>query len=203
MGRCPSRQLQATGGMARFCPRRRSLLHLPNRAVHGFVPSIGLPPQLDAVGEGTPQRLPFDVGTLRLRATATEASREVFIGIAPQTEVDAYLAGVHHTELRDVKFQPFRSVYRDVPGSSTPAVPGAQQFWAASASGPGEQELTWNIAPGNWTVVVMLSAPPVRPYHGHQPLGLPCAHLRSPPARRVSALPPGPRCLRSRANAAP
>ncbi|GGJ23131.1 DUF4389 domain-containing protein [Paenarthrobacter histidinolovorans] len=112
-------------------------------------------PQLDAVGEGTPERLPFDVGTLRLRATATEAGREVFIGIAPQNEVDGYLAGVHHTELREVKFQPFRPVYRDVPGSSTPAAPGAQQFWAASASGPGEQELTWNIAPGNWTVVVM------------------------------------------------
>ncbi|MBP2266116.1 hypothetical protein J3A64_001580 [Pseudarthrobacter sp. PvP004] len=112
-------------------------------------------PQLDAVGEGTPERLPFDVGTLRLRATATEAGREVFIGIAPQNEVDGYLAGVHHTELREVKFQPFRPVYRDVPGSSPPAAPGAQQFWAASASGPGEQELTWNIAPGNWTVVVM------------------------------------------------
>ncbi|MCM0615010.1 DUF4389 domain-containing protein [Paenarthrobacter sp. TYUT067] len=112
-------------------------------------------PQLDAVGEGTPQRLPFDVGTLRLRATATDPGRQVFIGIAPQTEVDAYLAEVHHTELRDVKFQPFRPVYRDVPGSSAPAAPGAQQFWAASASGPGEQELTWNIAPGNWTVVVM------------------------------------------------
>nr|WP_306422563.1 DUF4389 domain-containing protein [Paenarthrobacter aurescens] len=112
-------------------------------------------PQLDAVGEGTPERLPFDVGTLRLRASATEAGREVFIGIAPQNEVDAYLAGVHHTELREVKFQPFRPVYTDIPGSSTPATPGAQQFWAASASGTGEQELTWNIAPGNWTVVVM------------------------------------------------
>lgn len=112
-------------------------------------------PQFDAVGEGTPERLPFDVGTLRLRATATETGRDVFIGIAPQNEVDAYLAGVHHTELREVKFQPFRPVYRDVPGSSAPATPGSRQFWAASASGPGEQELIWNIAPGNWTVVVM------------------------------------------------
>ncbi|MFJ5956432.1 DUF4389 domain-containing protein [Paenarthrobacter sp. NPDC092416] len=112
-------------------------------------------PQLDAVGEGTPQRLPFDVGTLRLRATAADPGRDIFIGIAPQNEVESYLAGVHHTELQEVKFQPFRPVYRNVPGSSSAKPPGAQQFWAASATGPGEQELTWNIAAGNWTVVVM------------------------------------------------
>lgn len=112
-------------------------------------------PQLDAIGEGTPERLPFDVGTLRLRATATETGSSVFIGIAPQADVDAYLRGVHHTELQEVKFQPFRPVYRDVPGTAAPALPAAQSFWAASATGPGQQELTWQIAAGSWTVVVM------------------------------------------------
>ncbi|MDR6636899.1 DUF4389 domain-containing protein [Paenarthrobacter nitroguajacolicus] len=112
-------------------------------------------PQLDAIGEGTPERLPFDVGTLRLRATPAEAGSNVFIGIAPQADVDAYLRGVHHTELQEVRFQPFRPVYRDVPGTSNPALPAAQSFWAASATGPGQQELTWKIAAGSWTVVVM------------------------------------------------
>ncbi|MGO4248943.1 DUF4389 domain-containing protein [Paenarthrobacter sp. RAF54_2] len=112
-------------------------------------------PQLDAIGEGTAERLPFDVGTLRLRATSADPDGSVFIGIAPQGDVDAYLKGVHHTELQEVKFQPFRPVYRDIPGSSTPALPAGQPLWVASASGPGQQELTWNISAGNWTVVVM------------------------------------------------
>jgi hypothetical protein len=112
-------------------------------------------PQLDAIGEGTPERLPFDVGTLRLRATPDKPDGRLFIGVAPQADVDAYLKGVHHTELQEVKFQPFRPVYRDIPGSSTPAPPASQPLWAASASGPGRQELTWNISAGSWTVVVM------------------------------------------------
>lgn len=112
-------------------------------------------PQLDAVGEGTPERLPFDVGTLRLRATAANPDRDVFIGIAPQNEVEKYLAGVQHTVLQEVKFQPFRPGYTEAPGPSRPAPPAAQKFWAASASGPCQQEMTWNIEPGNWTVVVM------------------------------------------------
>ncbi|MBG6180944.1 DUF4389 domain-containing protein [Arthrobacter sp. CAN_A1] len=112
-------------------------------------------PRLEAFGEGTAERLPFDVGTLRLRAAASDPGGEIFIGIAPQDEVDEYLAGVNHTVLRDVDFDPFRPVYRNISGSATPEAPGAQEFWAASASGPGEQELTWNIAAGNWTVVVM------------------------------------------------
>lgn len=112
-------------------------------------------PRLDAIGEGTVNRLPFDVGTLRLRATPANPGGTIFIGVAPQDKVADYLSGVHYTELQEVKFNPFRPVYRDVPGLSGPLPPGGQGFWAASASGQGQQELTWNIASGAWTVVVM------------------------------------------------
>jgi hypothetical protein len=112
-------------------------------------------PPLDAIGEGVPPQLPFDVGTLRLRATAVDPAKEIFIGIAPRADVEAYLAGVHHSELLDVDMQPFRAEYRDIPGTAVPAPPGGQGFWAASASGPGEQELTWDIAAGSWSIVLM------------------------------------------------
>ncbi|WP_026552465.1 DUF4389 domain-containing protein [Arthrobacter sp. H20] len=112
-------------------------------------------PRLEAFGEGTPERLPFDVGTLRLRAAASEPADEIFIGLAPKEDVDDYLDGVNHTVLREVDFNPFRPVYRTVSGSAAPESPAAQDFWAASASGTGEQELTWDVAPGNWTVVMM------------------------------------------------
>jgi hypothetical protein len=96
--------------------------------------------------------LPFDVGQVRLRA---EGSRPVFLGIARQSDVDRYLAGVHHTEVTDLRYSPFNAQYRDVAGTRTPDAPGRQTFWAASASGSGGQEVTWTIQPGDWAVVLM------------------------------------------------
>ncbi|VXC21959.1 conserved membrane hypothetical protein [Arthrobacter sp. 9AX] len=112
-------------------------------------------PRLDAVGEGVPPRLPFDIGTLRLRAASAEPGREIFIGIAPQADIERYLLGVHHTELLEVNSRPFRAEYRDIPGTTTPAPPAEQTFWNTSVSGTGEQELTWDLATGSWAIVVM------------------------------------------------
>lgn len=112
-------------------------------------------PRIDAMGEDVPGRVPFDVGTLRLRVASVDPGKAVFIGIAPQSDVDTYLSGVHRSELLDVERSPFRAEYRDIPGSTVPAPPAGQTFWRASASGPGEQELTWNIAAGSWAIVVM------------------------------------------------
>ncbi|WP_183044455.1 DUF4389 domain-containing protein [Pseudarthrobacter phenanthrenivorans] len=112
-------------------------------------------PRLDAVGEGVPPRLPFDVGTLRLKASSVDPGKEIFIGIAPQDDVERYLSGVHHSELLEVDSRPFRAEYRDIPGTNTPSPPAGQDFWSASVSGPGEQELTWDLAAGSWAIVIM------------------------------------------------
>ncbi|WP_458781897.1 DUF4389 domain-containing protein [Arthrobacter sp. D3-16] len=112
-------------------------------------------PRLDAVGEGVPPRLPFDVGTLRLRASSAEAGKDIFIGIGAQADVERYLAGVHHSELLEVDSRPFRAEYRDIPGTTVPSPPEEQTFWTASASGSGEQELTWDLAAGSWAIVIM------------------------------------------------
>ncbi|MBT2247762.1 DUF4389 domain-containing protein [Arthrobacter sp. BHU FT2] len=120
------------------------------------VPSHALTsPRLDAIGEGVPPQLPFDVGTMRLRAASVDPGKDIFIGIAPSADVDKYLAGVYHSELLDVEMQPFRAEYRDIPGTSAPALPARQTFWAASATGPGQQELTWDLAAGSWSIVLM------------------------------------------------
>lgn len=66
-----------------------------------------------------------------------------------------YLSGVNHSELTQVRFSPFRADYRDVAGTRPPARPADQQFWAASATGAGTQELKWDIRSGNWAVVIM------------------------------------------------
>ncbi|MDT0168836.1 DUF4389 domain-containing protein [Pseudarthrobacter sp. BRE9] len=112
-------------------------------------------PRADAIGEDVPGRLPFDVGTLRLRVNSVSPDKPVFIGIGPQADVEQYLSGVHRSELLNIRQRPFRAEYRDVPGGSPAAPPAGQRFWTTSVSGAGEQELTWNITPGTWEVVVM------------------------------------------------
>lgn len=112
-------------------------------------------PRADAIGEDVPGRLPFDIGTLRLRVESATPDKPVFIGIGPQADVEQYLSGVHHSELLNIRQRPFRAEYRDVPGGNPASPPSGQQFWTASVSGPGEQELTWNITPGAWEIAVM------------------------------------------------
>jgi hypothetical protein len=101
--------------------------------------------------EGT-GNIPFDIGQVRLRATG---AGPVFLGIARQSDVDRYLAGVHRTEVTDLRWSPFRAEYRDVAGSRTPQAPEEQRFWVASSSGAGTRTVTWTIQPGDWAVVLM------------------------------------------------
>ena len=47
------------------------------------------------------------------------------------------------------------SAYRRFSGGAAPGPPGEQTFWAASASGSGEQTATWEAEAGEWTIVLM------------------------------------------------
>jgi Domain of unknown function (DUF4389) len=113
-------------------------------------------PRFDVAGDlKSSTGAPFDIATLRLQATSHDPNGEVFIGIAPQSDVDAYLSRVHHSEIRNVRFSPFSVQYRDVSGSQVPGEPAAETFWTVSASGTGTQHVDWTPRTGNWSVVVM------------------------------------------------
>ncbi|MBP3043269.1 DUF4389 domain-containing protein [Arthrobacter jiangjiafuii] len=94
-------------------------------------------------------------GTLQVSGESAGTGGELFIGIGPRIAVERYLLDVAHSELQDVTFNPFRAYYQDLEGTAEPAPPGQQDFWAASASGSGEQSVEWNLEEGDWTVVVM------------------------------------------------
>jgi hypothetical protein len=114
-------------------------------------------PRLDVMtGGGLPEGTSVELaGSVLLRGSTTDPGKQIFIGIAPRADVAAYMAGVQHTEVVDIRFDPFRTIYRDVAGFKPPADPAQQSFWAATATGPGEQELPWNVRSGAWAVVVM------------------------------------------------
>lgn len=95
------------------------------------------------------------LGTVRIRATGADPARPLFVGIAPTRDVDAYLRGVGHNDVRDIDVDPVRVDYTEHAGGAPAAVPAEQTFWEHSDTGTGTRTLEWKLATGDWTVVVM------------------------------------------------
>ena len=93
-------------------------------------------------------------GKVRLQASSRDG-QPVFAGIARTSDVNAYLRGTAHSTLTDLEVDPFVPSYRTTPGTRTPARPGAQDFWVASAEGTGTRTLNWDVEDGDYSVVLM------------------------------------------------
>jgi len=92
-------------------------------------------------------------GTIRIHATSTTGA-PVFVGVAPQADVDRYLGSVAHDKITNLSLRPFRVTYQRLPGAA--ALPGdpTAQSWTTFAAGPGEQTLSWRMTNGQWAVVL-------------------------------------------------
>jgi uncharacterized membrane protein len=92
------------------------------------------------------------LGTVRVRAEST-GGEAIFVGIARDSDVNRYLGGVAHAELTD--FTDDEPRYDTHPGRAPPGRPSAQGFWAVESEGSGEQQVSWDVESGVWSVVVM------------------------------------------------
>lgn len=92
----------------------------------------------------------------RVRVRGELLGSPVFVGIAGQQDLDRYLKGVTHDEIRDFG-QQHHAALRRSSGAGEPGLPGAQRFWVASARGGGEQTAEWKVTNGRWAAVVMRS----------------------------------------------
>ena len=106
-------------------------------------------------GGGYPRRLPVVVpGSVLLRGSAADPAKAIFIGIGPQADVAAYLAGVSHSEIVDVRFSP------SGPCTAMWPAPEVRRCLRTRDSGPrwppaqGTQELS-GICGRAWAVVIM------------------------------------------------
>jgi hypothetical protein len=77
------------------------------------------------------------------------------VGIGPKAEVDSYLEGVGYSEVARIGPDPADVTYRTVAGEMPSTPPAEQTFWTASEEGSGRQTLTWELEPGEWTMVIM------------------------------------------------
>lgn len=91
---------------------------------------------------------------VRLRVTAVDVDTEAFVGIAADKDVDRYLEGVAHSRVAEI-VDGGMPLYQIESGSNDISAPVDQDFWAATASGSGTQELEWRVTDGNWSIVVM------------------------------------------------
>ncbi|WP_051683721.1 hypothetical protein [Blastococcus sp. URHD0036] len=92
------------------------------------------------------------LGTARLDVTGADGT-DVFVGIAPVAEGQAYLEGVARTVVDDLGSGADNG--RLVPGGEPATPPADQDFWVAQSSGTGAQQLTWDPTEGDWLLVVM------------------------------------------------
>jgi hypothetical protein len=101
----------------------------------------------------------FDVASRWLGDVRIEAQSRtpdsIFVGIAPTSDVDAYLQGVARTIVSDPSGDNGRPETTYVEGGTPELRPADEVFWAASAEGTGQQALTWDPEDGDWTIVVM------------------------------------------------
>jgi hypothetical protein len=113
---------------------------------------------VDLGSDKRPNRWPFgegDLATVRLQATAREGE-EIFIGIAHTSDIDTYLTGIANDEVTSISWSHGNAVkYSRTDGAASATPPTAETIWAASASGPGRQAVTWDVEGGNWSIVVM------------------------------------------------
>jgi hypothetical protein len=113
---------------------------------------------IDLGSDARPHRWPFgdgELATVRMRATAREGE-QIFIGIAHTSDIETYLTGIAHDEVTSINWSHGDVVeYSRTDGAASAMPPTDQTFWAASASGPGAQTLTWDVQGGNWSIAVM------------------------------------------------
>jgi hypothetical protein len=91
---------------------------------------------------------------VRLQATGVDEGAALFVGIGPNDSVEAYLSGIARDEVDEVTAGGTVR-YTNVPGEQHAAPPADQNFWVVSASGTGTQAIEWEVAEGEWVVVLM------------------------------------------------
>jgi hypothetical protein len=96
---------------------------------------------------------PSLLGDVRIRVTANDPAKPVFVGIARADAATAYLNGVRYTTITDLSGRADR--YNEHNGDAPRTPPAAERIWVAQISGTGTQTLDWAAPDGEWMVVVM------------------------------------------------
>jgi hypothetical protein len=143
--------------------RRAVVVHLTQRDKDGYYTSSTLQvvaPGYAVTSEGLdignlPSFASNAVGQVRVSASS-RSGRALFVGIASQSAVNGYLAGVARSEVTEVNGN--KVSYKKHAGGAPAAPPARESFWQSSSSGSGQVTTTWKVKGGTWVIVVMNSS---------------------------------------------
>ena len=91
----------------------------------------------------------------RVRMSAsTTTGKPIFIGLARQSDLEAYLSGSARTVVSDVR-DDHTAITHDLAGGALRGAPARQSFWRVQASGRGEVSIDWKIGSGRWALAVL------------------------------------------------
>jgi hypothetical protein len=92
----------------------------------------------------------------RVRVTARSSTGQaLFVGIAPQNDVNGYLGGIARSEVTAVNDHTV--TYKAHAGTAPAVMPARESFWQSASSGSGQVTATWKVKGGTWAIVVMNS----------------------------------------------
>jgi len=89
--------------------------------------------------------------TFKVEGSNNNPSKGIFIGVAEESDLEAYLNDVEYDEI--TSFDPLSYVNHQ--GHSEPRAPTSETFWRASAYGAGTQTLEWELEAGRYSLVLM------------------------------------------------
>jgi len=122
-------------------------------------PSYALVSEVADIADEDPDGADFinDLDDFRFRfeAEPSTGDKDVFIGVGRAGDVSEYFANVEHDVVNDIGFTDLEIDKTLVRGNDEPSPPRDQDFWVASISGSGRQELEWKVRSGSYRFVVM------------------------------------------------
>ena len=101
---------------------------------------------------GLPGFVSDALGRVRVSARSSNG-QALFVGIAPQSDVNGYLGGVARSEVTDVSGD--NITYKTHPGGAPAGPPARQGFWQAASTGTGQVSASWKVKGGTWMIVLM------------------------------------------------
>ncbi len=94
-----------------------------------------------------------------IEGRSNDSSKGIFIGVADESDVEAYLSNVAYDEMTFIDFGWQLStddiIYTKHMGNSIPVAPTSETFWTASSHGTGTQTMAWETETGRHSIVLM------------------------------------------------
>ena len=99
------------------------------------------------------------ITVFEVEGRSNDSSKGIFIGVADESDVEAYLSNVAYDEITSIDFGWQLSIddinYTKHPGNSIPVAPTSETFWTESSHGAGTETMAWETEAGRHSLVLM------------------------------------------------